>query len=165
MHPWHWHQPRDQKLENLWPDEEKRPHSLSLYPHASLPCMATYFVTRPRFLHSPFIVYPPMQTPPAPHSLSLCCRRAEGDGVRSVQKGKRKECLAALLSSVVFSFLLCQTSEQPPISLHYNQVFRLTVLLNMGHLFFHVLLHAHARTRARSVWQSGVLCSCSKWAK
>lgn len=62
-------------------------------------------------LHSNFIVCPPI-TP------SLCWWKVEVDGVRSVQGGKREECRVALFGNVVFSFLLCQASEEPWLPFH-----------------------------------------------
>lgn len=66
--------------------------------------------------------------------------------------GKREECLAALFGNVVFSFLLCQASEQPRLPFHYNQVFLLTVSLYTDHLLFHVLSHTQCLTVRRGVF-------------
>lgn len=85
-------------LYELYPPQHAHTHTF--YPHASLPSRAVWLHTLsqdPDFTQSIHCVS-------GNNPLSPCWWKVEVDGVRSVWRGKREECLAALFGNVVFSF-------------------------------------------------------------
>lgn len=109
--------PHDQQLQNDRPELEKTNWPPSL-PYSCPPPKHTHTQTRTLpptpgcvlrlygciLYHKTQIFTQPIHCVSSNNPLSLCWWKVEVDGVRSVQRGKREECLPALSSNVVFSF-------------------------------------------------------------
>lgn len=119
--------------------------TLTFYPHASLPSRAV----RSHTLSQDPDFTQPIHCVSGNNPLSLCWWKVEVDGVRSVWRGKREECLAALFGNVVFSF--------PAVSGQWKSSASLSLPTKSSYWLFRYtrttcsfkICHTH------SVWQSG----------